>query len=364
MSSAETPPAGSGLGFEVRPLDLPPEAIARYISEVYDTYPHGKSFVPRWQGPFLKHIIFDHPDFTPDHALGAYDGSTLAGLIMAQPYRVHLGSETHKAVYGSWLAVKPGPGSGMAALGLIGALKERHHAQGARLMVGVAYRSGKGVGLDFWEGLARSFPGDISEFRDLPFWARVLDGEALARAVKDPLLKMGAQAARLRPVPRPQADARLRDFRIEDGESCRAIFRDLEVSMRTAPTDWELCSAAHLNAGPGTLVADRGQGVEAVCMYHILPMTDAAPLKVGMIDHILDASPGAMFRSALIGNAIWRLKQAGASLALVPRKPGLPAAPMAMAGFVPYSAEFKTFLLPLGEGDQFEMPEDYDLIVR
>ena len=161
----------------IAPLSIEPDEIARFIAKVYDQHPHGKSFVPRWSGAFLKHIIFDDPKFTPDHALGAYMGDQLVGLIMAQPYAVHMDDRRVEGAFGSWLAVTPQGAGQFAAIKLLHELRARLAAQGAEFLVGVAYRSGPGVGLDFGRAMHAPFPrtsprGAISHIGPV-FWTGV-----------------------------------------------------------------------------------------------------------------------------------------------------------------------------------------------
>ena len=347
----------------IAPLSIEPAEIARFIAKVYDQHPHGDSFVPRWKGSFLKHIIFDHPQFTPDHALGAYMGGQLVGLIMAQPYAVHMDSRRVVGAYGSWLAVTPQGAGQFAAIKLLHELKARLSARGVEFMVGVAYRSGPGVGLEFWESYARAFPKDISPGRDLKYWARVLDGVTFAGAVKDPLLKLGGFAARLRPVSKPSATADIREFASDDLERCQELLAKAPAQLRTAPTLWELQCAPSLDVGPQTLVLDRGSGPEAMSMFHLLPMSDAAPLHVGIIEHLVCTS-GSRDRRRLLAATLWRLKQSGACLALLPQKPYIGSSEMLLAGFVPYDAHFKTYLMPLSDNVPPHIPAGYDLLVR
>ncbi len=347
----------------IAPLTIDPDAIARFIGEVYDSRPHGKSFVPRWSGPFFKHLIFDHPDFTPDHALGAYQGERLVGLIMAQPYVVFMGSKKIKGLFGSWLAITPEGGGTFTAIKLINELKERNKTRGAKFMVGIAYRSGAGVGLDFWESFMRAFPKDISKGRDLTYWARVLDGKAFAGALKDPLLKVAAHASRIYPVFEPKIDPHIREFQPKDLERCQELLKNVKAQMRTAATYWELQSAPGLSKGPQTLVLDRGKGPEALSMFHNLPMSDAGPLVVGMIDHLVTPC-GAQDQAGMLAATMWKLKKSGACLALMPRKPDLSRWPMLRAGFAPYADEFKIFLMPYDDELTAEMPTSFDLLVR
>jgi GNAT acetyltransferase-like protein len=347
----------------IAPLSLAPDEIARFIAEVYDQHPHGKSFVPRWSGAFLKHVIFDDPQFTPDHALGAFLGDQLVGLIMAQPYAVHMDGRRVEGAYGSWLAVTPQGAGQFAAIKLLQEFRTRLAARGAEFMVGVAYRSGPGVGLDFWEGYARAFPKDISRGRDLKYWARVLDGSLFAAAVKDPLLKLGGFAARLRPVLKPRATTDIRDFADDDLVRCQQLLAEAPAEMRTAPSLWELRSAPSLDEGPQTLALDRGSGPEGMSMFHVLPMSDAGPLRVGMIEHLVCAD-NSRDRQRLLGATLWRLKEHGACLALMPQKPYIGASEMLLAGFVPYDGQFKIFTMPLTDNVQPHMPASYDLLVR
>lgn len=353
---------GVGAELTIAPLTIEPDEIARFISECYDGHPHGKSFVPRWTGPFLKHVILDHPESTPDHALGAYVGDRLVGVMMAQPYDVHLDGERFRGAYGSQLAIVPDGAGPLAALKLIGEVKQRLRARGVEVMIGVAYRSGPGVGLDFWERFGRAFPGHISKGQDLKFWARILDGRAFAGAVGDPLLKLGGHASRAIPVREPRHNPHIRPFASGDLERCQTLLADAPARIRTAPTLWHLQSAPNLSVGPETLVLDRGSGPEALSLFHILPMTDAGPLGVGLIEHLVGGTESDRHR--LLAATLWRLKQAGACLALVPRKPHLSTARMLLGLFAPYAAEFQMFLLPCSDRVVAEMPASFDLMVR
>lgn len=347
----------------VAQLTIGPDEIARFLSDVYDLHPHGKSFVPRWSGAFLKHIIFDHPQFTPDHALGAYIGGKLVGLIMAQPFAVHLDGERLAGAYGSWLAVTPLGAGQFAAIKLIHELKARLSGRGVQFMVGIAYRSGPGVGLAFWDAYARTFPKDISPGRGLKYWAGILDGAAFAAAVKDPLLKLGGHVARLLPPREPKSANGIRPFASDDLERCQELLAKAPARLRTAPDPWELECAPSLDIGPQALVLDHGSGPDALSMFHIVPMSDAGPLKVGMIDHLV-CPGGAKDLRRLLAATLWRLKEGGACLALLPQKPYIASSRMMLAGFVPYDAHFKTYLMPFSETLAPEMPADYDLMVR
>ena len=345
------------------PLALAPDEIARFVAEVYDTYGHGTSFIPRWTGAFLKHVVFDHPAVTPNHALAAYLGDRLVGLVLSQPHELWIGRNRCQAAYASWLAVVPEGAKHFAAVRLVNELRERLKACGVEVIVGLAYRSGRGVGLDFWEGFAHAFPTEVTIGPDLTFWARVLDGRALAKAVKNPLLQMVAHATQLRPQMQASADPAIRPFADQDFEACTAIMSEAIAEIRIAPSRWELACADAPDTGPRTLVMDAAGGIAAFASYHILPMEDAGPLRVAMIE-LLNSHPGASGLSRLLTQTLSQAKSAGACLALIPRKAHLSATFMMSAGFVPYQAGFKMIYLPLGVGVPRRMPADFDLLVR
>lgn len=347
----------------IGPLTLPPAEIARFIASVYDSYDHGTSFVPRWSGAFIKHVVLDHPQSTQDHALAAYLGDRVVGLVLAQPHELWIGREKVEATHASWLAVTREGARHFAAVQLINALRERLRKRGSKAIVGIAYRSGRGAGLDFWEGFSRAFPAEVTIGPDLTFWARVLDGANLAKAVRDPLLRMGAHASLLRPFTRPAVDPSIRPFAPKDLDGCAAIMASSAATMRMAPSLHDLASAASADQGPQTLVMDGTGGVAAFASYHILPMEDAAPLRIAMVE-LINARAGAGGISRLLMQTLWHAKSAGAYLALVPRKPQLSSAIMVSAGFVPYQAGFKMVYMPLGDGIAPRIPAQFDLLVR
>ena len=347
----------------IGPLTLPPAEIARFIASVYDSYDHGTSFVPRWSGAFIKHVVLDHPQSTEDHALAAYLGDRVVGLLLAQPHELWIGREKHAATHASWLAVTREGARHFSAVQLINALRERLRRRGSKAIVGIAYRSGRGAGLDFWEGFSRAFPAEVTIGPDLTFWARVLDGARLAKAVRDPLLRMGAHASVLRPFIRPAADPSVRAFAQKDLEACAAIMAAATAEMRMSPSLHDLACAPSADQGPQTLVMDGTGGVSAFSSYHILPMEDAALLRIAMVE-LIGARAGSSGTSRLLTQTLWHAKQAGAYLALVPRKPHLSSAIMVAAGFVPYQAGFKMVYMPLAGGIAQRMPAQFDLLVR
>ncbi len=345
----------------IAPLTLAPDVIAHFIAEVYNASSHGTAFVPRWTGAFLDHVVFKNPAVTPDHALAAYVGDRIVGVIMAQPHMVWIGRKQHQAAYGSWLAVTREGARHLAAVQLVNALRERLKARGVEAIVGIAYRSGRGVGLDFWEGFARAYPGDVNVGPDLTFWARILDGRALAAAVKDPLLRMGAHASLLRPLLQPAADPAIRPFADADFDACAAIMAGATAEMRFAPSSWDLtCSEG---GGLHTMVMDGSNGIAAFASYHILPMEDAGPLRVAMIE-LLNAQPGTSGIGRLLTQSLAHAKAAGASLALIPRKDHLSRTLMVSAGFLPYQAGFKMLCLPLATSFPRQVPATFDMLVR
>jgi hypothetical protein len=91
-------------------------------------------------------------------------------------------------------------------------------------------------------------------------------------------------------------------------------------------------------------------------------MEDATPLRVGIIEHV--CASDARDRQRLLAATLWRLKQSGACLALLPQKPYIGASEMLLAGFVPYDADFKTFLMSLNDTVPPQIPASYDLLVR
>ncbi len=357
------PQGESDEDLRIAPLTLAPDVIAHFIAEVYDSYGHGTSFVPRWTAAFLDHVVFKHPETTPDHALGAYVGDRLVGIIMAQPHEVWIGQTRHRAAYSSWLAVTREGARYFAALQLVNALRDRLRARGVEVIFGLAYRSGRSVGLNFWEGFARAFPTEITIGPDLKFWSRVLDGRAFAKAVKSPLLRVGAYASYVRPLLKPAADPSIRQFAGADFDVCAAIMTNAGSKLRIAPSPWELASAQAADQGPQTLVMHGATGAQAFGAYHILPMEDAGSLRLAMIE-LLNAQPGTRGIGRLLTHLLWHAKASGASLAVIPRKPHLSAAFMLAAGFVPYEAGFKMLYMPLTANIPQRMPANFDMLVR
>lgn len=354
--------APSHLDPSVVPLVEAPAEIARFIRKAYDSHDHGRSFVPRWSGQFLSRIIFENPAFRPDHALGAYIGDRIVGTILAQPCEIWVHRTRIKGAYGSWLAVSPEGARPFVAHMLVNELRERLRAAGAQFIVGVAYRSGAGVGLDFWQAMARAYPSNVIIGPDLAFWARVLDGRALAKATRSPFIRIGAHLTRMQSLRKPKTEC-VRVYRSSDFGDCDALFRDVPTEVRFAPSDWDLTSAPDAVTGPQTLVFDRGRGPEALVCSYVLPMEDAGPLRVGIVEQFLQSTEvsGA---ERLLDAALWGMKRAGACLALLPRAAHLSRSRLVLRGFVPYSETFKLVYLPLGDDAPDALAGSFGLPVR
>jgi hypothetical protein len=348
---------------EVRPLSESPEAVSRFIHAVYDTHDHGTSFVPRWTGPFLARVVFDHPGHTADHTLGAYLGERLVGALLSYPHTIDVSGERLDGAYASWLAVTPEGARHFAGLALVSELRRRLGAQGAHFIVGVAYRSGAGSGLEFWRAFARACPDEVQVGPELRFWVRVTDGLKLARATKSALIRLGAHFARLRPPWQPEGARFVRRAETSDFGACRALFAASAAEAKSVPTDYELTSAPDADGGPQTLVLDRRGRIEAAATYHILPMEDAAPLRVGMIDHLLgQQNPEAV--STLVNDILWRLGNADVCLALLPRSPDLNYGRLIRSRFVPYPEAFELIYMRLSGRAPRQLPSSFQLPVR
>ena len=359
----ETPDAAAVPALEVRPLSESPDAVARFIHAVYDTHDHGSSFVPRWTGTFLASAVFDQAGHTPDHTLGAYLGLQLVGTLLSYPHTIDFAGRRLAGAYASWLAVTPEGARQFAALALVSELRRRLAEHGAQFVVGVAYRSGPGSGLDFWQAFSSACPDDVQVGPELRFWVRVTDGLALARAAKSPLIRLGAHLARVRPPWQPEDAQFVRRTEPADFDACRALFAASSADAKSVPSDYELTSARGAGAGPETLVLDRGRGIEAVATYHILPMEDAAPLKIGMIDHLL-GRPDGEGASTLVNEILWRLRKSGVCLALLPRAPDLRFGRLIRSRFLPYPEAFKMIYMRLSSRAPERLPSSFELPVR
>ena len=360
---SETQNAGVAPALDVRPLSETPDAVARFIHQVYDTHDHGSSFVPRWIGSFLASVVFDNPGHTADHTLGAYLGDRLAGVLLSYPHAIDFGGRRLQGAYASWLAVTREGARQLAALALLSELRHRLAAQGAHFIVGVTYRSGPSSGLDFWQAFSNACPDDVQVGPELKFWVRVTDGVALARAAKSSLIQLGAHVARLRPPWKPDGAEFVRRTGPADLDACKALFAASAAEAKSMPSAYELTGASGADAGPETLVLDRGRGVEAVATYHILPMEDAAPLKIGMIDHLLGRPDGDGV-STLVNEILWRVRQSGACLALLPRAPDLNYGRLLRSRFFPYPEAFKMIYMRLTCEAPERLPESFQLPVR
>jgi len=242
-------------------------------------------------------------------------------------------------------------------------MRERLAARGAHFIVGVTYRSGGGSGLEFWSAFAKACPGDVQIGPELKFWVRVTEGRLLAQSAKSMLIRLGAQLARLRP-PWQSADAKfVRIAEPKDFEGCRALIAASSAEVKSVPSDYELTSARDPAQGPQTLVLDRGRGVEAVATFQVLAMEDRTPLQVGMIDHLL-APPDSDEMSTLVNEVLWRLRAAGACLALLPRAPDLKYPRLLRSRFFPYPESFEMVYMQLTNQAPERLSASFELPVR
>ena len=92
-------------------------------------------------------------------------------------------------------------------------------------------------------------------------------------------------------------------------------------------------------------------------------MEDAAPLKIGMIDHLLGRPDGDGV-STLVNEILWRLRQSGACLALLPRAPDLNYGRLLRSRFFPYPEAFQMIYMRLTCEAPERLPESFQLPVR
>jgi predicted N-acetyltransferase YhbS len=292
-----------------------------------------------WSREFLDWQFFDNPHVQRDYILAAYDGDRMAGAFLAIDGRFRSAERVFRGSLGSWLMVAPEYRAHFVGPQLAAAMLERHAAHGADLIVGLAYPTGTGTSLEFWEAFARACPNVVSIGPRIAYWTCILDPRRMARASPSWLDKAGAiiAGALARRLGNGAMEG-IRPARPTDAAACLDLLERATRHLHFA-FEWDQSRLTHQLAYGSvaqTLVATAGEQVVGWINFHRVELRQREALPMAVIDHFIVAPErAARFGAPLLRAALSRMQEEGICLATALQLPLWPKWSFLRCGFIP-----------------------------
>lgn len=334
---------------EIRAYQGSPAELTAFIRRIWTTAFHGRILFPLWSQQELEWQFFDNPHGQPDYMLAAYDGARLIGTLLAIPaeYKANVGD--FQGSCAGWFTVDPAYGNSLVGHQLIDAMRARHADRKARALLGFAFPTGQGMGLEFWQAFAQTFPTMVERPVKVRVLVRVLDARRLASSS----LTLGDHlTARLLGAVTPstagyRGSVNVRDFRPEDLPRCLTLLE--QVTKRAdLRYKWSPDGLAHhlqYKRVPKTLVLESNGVVEGWITFYYVEMFGRREFMTALVDEVVCGNLSGQDRQMLIYAALQRMAGDGAIAAIVLRLPVWPIASLIRAAFVPYDLGYYLFCI-------------------
>jgi GNAT superfamily N-acetyltransferase len=352
---------------EVRTYEGDASELSAFLEPYWRTTYGGRLPVPRWSPALLHWQLTWKPLADRCYCLAAYERGRLIGTILCEGFGLAWHGREVAGSIGSWLTVAPEHRRAGVALQLLHELERRHRERGAVVLLGFVFRDVRAApGRRFW----RSLPdGQVTSHR-LDFWARIIDGRALA--AWEPRQLAGCAAVlvgRCLPSPgRAQDGLEVRDYRPDDLDACLALANAL-VGRVDVGILWQRDRLRHqleFEGVPQTVVCEWHGRVSGFANFHTLELLGRRDrvLSVGIVDLLaLRALPRSLQRR-LLQAALRRLSESGCAAALVLPSPAIPRWPLVAAGFLPQPAEQSLITVRMQPDFDPGRPRSFHLIWR
>lgn len=345
---------------EIRTCESEIPEVARFTTDVWRQTFAGKRLTINWHEAYFDWQLFN--DFIErDYLLAAYDGSTLAGTLFAEPFRLRLHDREHDASMSSWLTVAPEYRRHDVGTKLVAEMRRRHLDRQAAFQIGFGLIGT--IGPEFW----RSMP-DVFSVRTLGFWCSLLDVGALRSSL---FLSRFARSAMsllrvLEKRPRHIAHEGIRPYCSADLPRCLVLANELGKGIDLAYVWNERRLALQLDYKnvPRTLVYERNGRVEGFINYYPIECLGETILKASMIDLFAFGSMSVSEQKKLLQASIAQMATEGTAMALLLRIPCYPTAALLSLGFIPLPNEFSVLCGWPQPGLNFEQVKSLYLHVR
>lgn len=339
------------------------EDLVQFVNRIWDHSYLGKMTYPRWTVDFFNWQLGPHLQPSRQNLIAAYDGGTLAGVLLgtSYPYRTPVGR--HVGSLWSWLSIDPAYRGQRIAKRLDQERIDRQREHNSRLIVSYRYFGSRHSQAE----KPRADSPDLKFNRRIGFWARVLDP---SRFAKWHFHRFEGQLARLSApllkVPQPSGNPATRPYLDSDLDSCLTLVQQCHAGL-VLTIDWDRESLRQQLGGSGptrTIVAeDQGQIVGLV-NFHVLDFHARCIEPVAIIDLLLIHKMSSVGRTALLNAALAAMKCQGAVLALKLRCGDVPVWPLLRTHFIPQPADSHLVLQPVSDAFSIDTKANIHLLWR
>lgn len=331
---------------EIRTYEGDGHDLAALVQRAWKQSFQGQKWFPLWDQDYFSWRVLDPHFRSRELCLGAYEGASLVGCIMAEATEFQWGDQQLHGSYSSWLSVDQESKSRGVALRLVDELRVRHRQLGLRLSVGCTRTDPQSPTRKFWDSLARRRPEEFRFWGPIRLWARVLNPARVAAAGLTTWERWAPQLLRL--IPRWAGPSRLprsiRPFRREDTAVClRMLERQCEpANLRMI---WNVQRLSHQFANgnyPRTLISQSETTPQGFLNYYCLTWSGKRDIRVGMID-LFAGENGWWPQRSLLKAAEGQMRDEKIDLILMMSSQASPARVLLSRGFVPIDAEVERF---------------------
>lgn len=321
--------------------------LAEFVNTVWETDYGGKMPYPRVTPEYFDWQFRLSTDNPSNNLLAAYDGSTLAGVLLGTDYPFRSPEGMHPGSVWSWLSVSQQYRGRKLVKELDAERVRRQREIGSKLIVSYRY---VGSRHSLTERPRQST--DAEKFhRKVGLWARVLDPKHfsdwhISRATRV-LTKLTGW---MLPTPKwKQSRTTIRDFQPADLDACVDLVNQ-SMTATVLAIHWDHDSLRHQLAGSPiteTLVAESDGKILGLVNFHVLPFQARTVENVGCIDVIAFGAMPTFSRARLLNAALARMCERGAILAVKLRCGDTPALPMMQCRFLAMPADSYLVLQPV-----------------
>jgi GNAT superfamily N-acetyltransferase len=327
---------------ELRAFDGDAATLSAFCRTEWRRHLEGLDLCPQWDERFFDWQLTAPELGARDYLVAAYDGATLAGVLLAAPCDARVEGATVEATTASWLTVSQAYlGHGIGAR-LVDELMRRQLERGAQFCFGVITGGEGKPSAKFWRSYARQRPGRLRQLARVGTWVRGLQPQVLTDAALDRRHLWLARV--LRWCGRPIAAVSRPDVRAYDpGDFARC--RDLVhrvVDGSDLAMSWPDALLARQLSHRGftrTIVLAGAGGATGLVNYYPLPFLARGELTVAVIDFVVTDGLDRAEARALLDAACASMRDDGCALAVALRLPAFRAAHMLAGGFLPLPAD-------------------------
>jgi hypothetical protein len=320
--------------------------LGNLVTHTWKTTFEGKTWFPIWDRDYFGWRMMDERILDRELMVCAYDGDKLVGCVLGEETDFSIDGVKVRGSLASYLSVDPQTRHRHVAMRLVDRLRQLHIERDLAICFGITGDNPGSVSKQFWDGIAKRYPGELTFLNRLTMWTMVLDPSAVARAGLTRFERLGSRFSALVPWGwTGRAGAPMRTLRQDDLDACRALVQ--AASARAAARmEWSKPRFAVQLDHPyaRTLVSERKGKLDGFVNAYLIDWQGAEALRVGFVE--LCAGMGGPFDvSGLLVTAGRTLQSEGAKMVVMMDMGSAPRAALVAAGFLPMNPNVRALAL-------------------